>query len=671
MGEMRTRQGWRRAGSTLAFLGFATTTVAAAEQPAAADRDLKRLSVEQLMEVEVTSVSKKPQRRDEAAAAIFVITQEDIRRSGATTLVEALRMVPGVHVARGASDDWAVGIRGFTSRLSRSMLVLIDGRSVYTPLFAGVYWQVQDTLLEDVDRIEVIRGPGGTLWGANAVNGVVNVITKSAADTHGELVVGGGGSEERAFGGARHGGKVDDLHYRLYGKAFERDAAFSRNIRDYDGWAMGQGGFRTDWLPADRPDRVTVQGDYYGGIAGARAIRTTLEPPTVGVRTRDIDLSGANLLGRWEHAWSGGAGTTVQVYYDRTDRRDINFRESRDTGDIDLQHRLPLGPNEVIFGFDYRVSSGDARSIPSLRINPERRTNHLVSGYLQDELTLLDDRLHLIAGSKFEWNDYSGFEIQPNARALFMPIPRHTVWAAISRAVRTPSRVEQDLEGDTLADPATPLFVSLVGDGRFKSENVLAYELGYRVQPRDDLSIDLAAFYNEYDDLLSAELGKPFEESTRTGTRTVIPISFRNRLHGHVYGGELAAEARPFARWRLAASYAYLEVDLAQDPNSFDVTGPSVQGASPHHQVTLRSLLDLPHRFELDGSLRYIDNVPAQRVGSYVELDLRLGWHATSNLEVSVVGQNLVANHHAEFGTEGGAALEIQRGLYGKVVWRW
>jgi len=632
---------------------------------------LKGLSIDELMRVEVTSVSKKAQHRDQAPAAVFVITQDDIRRSGATTLVEALRMVPGVHIARGSADDWAVGIRGFTSRLSRSMLVLIDGRSVYTPLFAGVYWQVQDTLLEDVERIEVIRGPGGTLWGANAVNGVVNIITKSAEDTHGRLVTGGGGSEERGFGGARIGGVIGEtLHYRVYGKAFERDASFSRDIRDYDGWAMGQGGFRTDWTPAGR-DRVTFQGDYYAGEAGERAAVSTIDPPSIAVRTHDIDLAGGNLLARWLHTFADGSDTTLQSYYDYTSRRDITFREDRETFDLDFHHRLPWGAHEIVWGGDYRMSSGRAVTIPSLVVQPTRRTNHLVSGFVQDELTLFDDRLHLIAGSKLEWNDYSGVEVQPNARVLFNLHPRHTLWAAVSRAVRTPSRVEQDLEADALIDPATPLFVRLIGDGRFKSETVLAYELGYRVRPRSDLAIDVSTFYNDYDDLLSAEPGTPFTEPTSTGSRTIVPVFFRNRLQADVYGVEIAVEATPTRWWRLAATYAYLEADLSPDPGSHDLTGPDVEGSSPHNQVSLRSLLDLPYRFELDGTFRYVDNLPAPRIDSYVELDLRLGWHATPNIEVAAVGQNLLQGHHAEFGTEGGAPLEIQRGVYGKVVWRW
>lgn len=642
----------------------------AADSPQDLDR-LKSLSVDELMQVEVTSVAKKPQHLEESAAAIFVITQEDIRRSGATTLVEALRMVPGVHVARGSSDDWAVGIRGFTSRLSRSMLVLIDGRSVYTPLFAGVYWQVQDTLLEDVDRIEVIRGPGGTLWGANAVNGVVNIITKSAADTHGGLVTGGGGSEERAFSGARYGGVIgENLHYRVYGKGFDRDASFSRDVRNYDGWAMGQGGFRADWLPAG-PNRVTFQGDYYAGEAGERAAVSTIDPPSIAVRTRDIDLAGGNLLARWMHAFADGSDATLQTYYDYTSRRDVTFREDRETYDLDFQHHLQYGPNDIIWGGDYRMSSGRAVTVPALVLEPRRRTNHLASGFLQDELTLFDERLHLIAGSKLEWNDYSGIEVQPNARVLFRVHPHHTLWAAISRAVRTPSRVEQDLQADTLVDPKTPLFLRLIGDGRFESESVLAYELGYRVRPHPDVALDLSTFYDHYDDLLSAEPGTPFTEPTAGGTRTIFPVFFRNRLRAEVYGVELAVDATPMPWWRIAATYSYLEAELSPAPGSHDLTGHDVEGSSPHNEASLRSLLDLPYHFELDGAFRYIDNVPSQHVGSYVELDLRLGWHPTANVELSLAGQNLLQNHHAEFGTDAGAPLEIQRGVYGKVVCRW
>ncbi len=668
------RIGFRLIGAVIGVaIAHGAVVAIAADDPQGADDTgrLKQLSLEELMTVGVTSVGKRSQPRDEAAAAVFVITQEDIRRSGATTLVEALRMVPGVHVARGSADDWAVGIRGFTSRLSRSMLVLIDGRSVYTPLFAGVYWQVQDTLLEDVDRIEVIRGPGGTLWGANAVNGVVNVITKSAADTHGQLVTGGGGSQERAFGGARLGGVLGkSLHYRVYGKAFDRDASFSRDTRNYDGWAMGQGGFRTDWLPHS-PDRLTFQGDYYGGEAGERALVSTVDPPSVRVRTRDIDLTGGNLLGRWTHAFRGGADTALQLYYDYTGRRDVTFREDRETFDVDFQSHLPLGVHALVWGGNYRVSSGRAVTIPSLVLDPSRRTNHRVSGFLQDDITIIEHRLRLIAGSKLEWNDYSGIDVQPSVRLVATPTRSQTFWAAVSRAVRTPSRVEQDLAADTLVDPKTPLFLRLIGDGRFESETVVAYELGYRVRPTSNLAVDVATFYNDYHDLLSAEPGTPFVEPTSTGTRTIFPVFFRNRLHGDVYGAEVSIEATPVSGWRLAASYSHLEVDLSRDPGSHDLTGRDVEGSSPHNHASLRSLLDLPHGVEVDTTLRYVDNLPTQRIEPYVELDLRLGWHATRNVELSLVGQNLVHDHHAEFGTEGGAPLEIQRGLYGKVVCRW
>lgn len=661
-------------GSWTTWWALLTAGVLHLPMPALADEvaeELKGMSLSELMQVEVTSVGKRPQRLDQAAAAVTVITQEDIRRSGATTLVELLRLVPGVHVGRISSDDWAVGIRGFSSRLSRSMLVLIDGRSVYTPLFAGVYWQVQDTLLEDVDRVEVIRGPGGTLWGANAVNGVVNVITKSATETHGELVTARGGSEERVFGGARHGGQAGNVHYRVYGKAFDRDAAFSRNIPNFDGWRMGQTGVRIDWTPPGR-DHATLQGDYYYGDLGARGAVTNLDPPGTVVRDQDVDAAGGNVLGRWTHTFVGGSEATLQAYYDRTSRHDLSFSEGRDTGDLDFQHRVAFASHEIVWGLGYRVTSGSVDTSPDLRFVPHRRTSHLVSGFLQQEMRFFDDRVRLIAGSKLEWNDYSGIEVQPSARALWIPTSGHAVWVAVSRAVRTPSRVEQDLTITALVDPSAPTFVQVEGDGRFKSEALLAYEIGHRWQLVDDLAVDLAAFYDDYEDLLSVETGTPYAESTPAGDRTVAPLYLRNRVDGDVYGVELSLDARPVPWWRLTATYAYLEVDLSREPGSTDRTLNATQGSSPHHQASLRSRADLPYGLELDGFLRYVDNLPAQHVGSYVELDLRLGWHATPNLEIAAVGQNLLAPHHAEFGSGSGIQpLEIQRGGYGKVTWRW
>jgi len=635
--------------------------------------DPTQISLEELLKIEVVSLTKRPESRTEAAAAVYVITQDDIRRSGVTSLPEALRLAPGVQVARIDANKWAIGVRGFASRLSRSLLVLIDGRSVYSPLFAGVYWEVQDTLLEDVDRIEVIRGPGGTIWGANAVNGVINIITKRAQETQGGLLIGGGGSEEQGFGGVRYGGKIgEDFFYRADGKAFNRGAEFHQNLPDFDDWRMGQAGFRADW-DGRYGDTVTVQGDIYTGQSGQRTVVTSLTPPFTTTVDADADLSGGNLLGRWQRVFSATSALRLQLYYDRTYRREPTFRESRDTFDIDTQYhfRLPW-QQEISLGLGYRVTSGDTAAVSTTAFTPSHRTDQLFSTFVQDEIKFFAERLRLTIGSKFEHNDYSGFEIQPSIRFVWLLTPQHTLWAAITRAVRTPSRVEHDLTLTALLEPRTPTFGRIIPSTAFTSEKLLAYELGYRLQPTSQLFFDATAFYNYYTDLLSVESGAPFPETTPPPRRVIVPFFLRNGLHGEGYGVELAAEWQPVDWWRVSGVYSYLHLNLTRDKGSLDTsTVPSTEGASPTHQLSLRSFLTLPGHLEFDMVWRYVDCLPSQHVGSYVTLDVRLGWRPLPPLTVAVVGQNLLAAHHGEFNGGSNGITEIERGVYRKVVWRW
>ena len=630
---------------------------------------LMKLSLEQLIDVEVTSVSKKEQRVADTAAAIFVISQEDIRRSGVTTIAEALRLAPGVTVSRIDGNSWAIGIRGFVSGLSRSVLVLIDGRSVYTPLFAGVFWEAQDTLLEDVDRIEVIRGSGGTIWGANAVNGVVNIITKSATETQGLLATAGGGSEEKGFGSLRYGGKIgQDFTYRVYGKGFRRDGQFTSHLSDVDDWQQGQGGFRTDWKLGEG-NSLTVQGDAYQGKAGMRDQVSSFSAPFSTIVEKDTGLSGMNLLGRWSRTLSETSDLALQIYYDRTFRREARFQERRNTVDFDFHHRFQIiGRQELIWGLGYRYTKGDTESVPTLVISPRNRADNVFSAFIQDEIVLVEDRLRFTMGSKFEHNDYTGFEFQPSARLLWTPAEHHSVWAAISRAVRTPSRVDRDIAASVAPNPALPIFARLLGNNDFASEKVLAYELGYRIQPTDRLFVDLAAFYNRYDDLLSIETGAPFLEPPLAPSRVIFPLQFDNKVKAKVYGIEIAADWRWLDWWRWRLSYSHLRMKLENKPGSNDTfTEASTEGSSPQNQVSLSSFVDLPGNLNLDGVLRYVDSLPAQSAGHYFNLDLRLGWHATKNVELSLVGQNLLQGHHAEWG----GGTEIQRGVYTKVTWRW
>lgn len=583
-------------------------------------------------------------------------------------------MAPGVQVARINSNQWAIGIRGFTSRLSRSILVLIDGRSVYSPLFAGVYWEVQDLLLEDIERIEVIRGPGGTVWGANAVNGVINIITKHAKETHGGLVTAGAGTEERGFGGVRYGGVAGEkLHYRIYAKYFDRDAGFHPGGNDFDDWRMGQMGFRTD-LDLTSRDALTFEGDYYAGKAGQRTLIDLYVPPFREFAERDANLSGGNLLFHWRRSQNPRSSWALKTYYDYTSREEANFEEARHTLDVDFQHRLLLFVSqELTWGLGYRLTSDNTSGVSTVMFDPTHRTDPLYTAFLQYRMAFSEERWVATAGSKFEHNDYSGFEWQPSLRLLLKVTPHQTAWTAVTRAVRTPTQLEQDLilTGQL---PAAPTFGRLTPNDAFESEEVIAYEVGYRIQPTTRVILSTTAFYNRYSNLSSLELGPaPFTESSPgEPDRLIIPFFFGNRMEGKTTGLELAADWQVREGWRLDLIYSFLYINLTPRGDSTDTTtAPSVEGSSPHHQAGLRSQASLPGNMEFDWFFRYVDRLPAQGVRRYFDLDLRLGWHPTKSVELSLVGQNLLDNHHPEFGGGSVGPVEVQRAVYGKATVRW
>lgn len=636
--------------------------------------DLTALSIEELASIEVTSVSKRPEPELTAPAAVTVITQDDIRRSGATSIPEALRLVPGVEVARIDGSKWAIGVRGFGSRLARSLLVLIDGRSVYNPLFAGTYWEVQDVLLEDVDRIEVIRGPGGTLWGANAFNGVINVITKSARETQGALVTAGGGTEERAFAAARYGGSVGErFHYRAYAKAGLRDGGVPRMSPGYqDDWRMGQVGARADWQVRDA-DRLTLQGDLYAAQVGTRVDAATFDPPGSVVLMDRSPASGGNVLTRWEHRISDTSDTKLQLYYDRTKRLDPHFHERRDTVDVDFDHRMALPwRQELVWGLGYRLTAGRTAAIPTISFNPANRTDNLWSGFVQDEISLIENRLRVTVGTKVEHNDYSGIEVQPSARVALLATQRQTVWASVARAVRTPSATEHDLQLNIPIDPSTATFFRILGNRRFISETVYASELGYRLAATRALSFSASGFFNEYRDLLSIETGTPFQEMGATGTRTVIPGQLSNGLRGRTMGGEAQVDWLA-TRWlNLRASYSYLRLRLEPRAGSNDArTAGATEGSSPAHQASFRMGLQPVDRMEIDGIFRFVSALPAQSVEAYANLDVRVAWRALPGLDLAVVAQNLLQARRTEYAGTSPTAMQVQRGIYGKVTWRW
>lgn len=640
--------GWRRyaLGVILAagWVELAPRAAAQAGPVLPSPLALKKLSVDQLMDIEVTSVSKSPEKLSEVASAIQVVTADDIRRSGATSIPEALRQTTNLEVAQIDSRQWAITSRGFNNLFANKMLVLIDGRTVYTPLFAGVYWDVQDTLMEDLDRIEVISGPGATQWGANAVNGVINIISKSAKETQGGLLVAGAGTELQNFTGLRYGGELaPGLYYRIYGKFFSRDSTVRPNglIGD-DAWRVGQGGFRLDWEAA-AGNALTLQSDLYTGAA------TRAGPD-------DTRMSGGNVTGRWTHTFAENSDLQLQAYYDHTYRNiPGSFIQALDTYDIDFQHRFPLGrAHDIVWGFGFREVDDDIVNTPANAFLPPQVTRIWSNLFLQDKIVLVEDRLKLTAGTKIEHNDYTGLEFEPSVRLAFTPDRDKTLWAAVSRAVRTPSRVDSDLYS-----PATPPY-NIAGGPNVVSEKLIAYEFGYRVQLDPQLVISIATYYNDYNDLRSLEPLNP---------PRAFPALLSSGLRGYSEGVELTADWQVTSWWRLHAGWTELRVGSEPQPGSPDRGTARSIAMDPNFQGSLRSQWDWTAQWETDAALRYVGPIANQQLPGYTELDLRFGWHPTPAWEFSLVGQNLLHDHHPEFNSPL-SRREIQRSLYGKATWR-
>jgi iron complex outermembrane receptor protein len=666
---------------SLILLGFFLAASASAQGPQQVP-DISRLSIEDLMNLEVTSVSKRTQRVADAAAAVFVITQEDIRRSGAASIPEALRMVPGLQVARIDENKWAIGSRGFNGRFDNKLLVLIDGRSVYTPLFSGVYWNVQDVMLEDVDRIEVIRGPGATLWGANAVDGVINIITKPAQATQGGLVTAEVGTEERTAESVRYGGKLgNSTYYRAYTKYFNWQPSIDTTGKTaHDGWDAVRGGFRIDVQPSG-PDALTVQGDLYHSNYNETLNTPSLNPPYSTTFPNDGNYAGGNLLGRWSHTFSRSS-TSLQVYFDRTNVLDRSlFSDHENVYDVDFQHDIHVGESqELVWGLGYRSIQDTNASSFTVSLQPNHSSLNQFSAFLQDEISFFDRRLRVDIGSKFEHNDFTGFEVQPNIRFLANVSKNQSVWAAVSRAVRTPALTEEGLRlNEAVVPPGAPPFFSplpvveaVFGSRQFKSEDLLAYEVGYRVQAAKSLSLDISAFYNSYTNLRSAEPGQPFPEGGLPPTDVVLPFVASNKMGGGTYGIEPFAEWKALPRWRLLGSYSYLQMNIRKNKNSQDPTADIPDGQSPRHQFYLRSSIDLPKHFEQDVNLRYVDKLPSLNIPSYYSLDFHLGWRPGTHLELSFVGQDLLNSQHLEFAPEfiNTTPTQVRRSLSGRISWK-
>jgi iron complex outermembrane recepter protein len=657
--------------AALMALFFANLTALADDLAATNNTDLSKLAdmdINQLMQVKV-SILGPSESVSQTPAAVSVVTQDDIQRSGAMNIPEALRSVPGMDVAQVDSSQWAVSARGFNDVFADKLLVMQDGRELYTPLYSGVFWDVQGTMMEDIDRIEVVRGPGATLWGANAMNGVINVITKSAEDTQGLLASGGGGNQERAFANVRYGGTLgSNAFYRVYGTYENHDSnVLPDGSGANDSWQMARGGFRTDWNPT-ADNLVTFQGDGYAGWINE--VFWEEGPPPTYSSTNDVDtkVTGANVLGRWTHNLSDTSDFKLQAYYDYNERDSPGvFNETLHTFDLDFKHEFQVGDrNKIVWGLGYRLTSDSEVNSPTITFVPDNETLNLYSGFAQDEIALVKDRLSLTLGSKLEHNDYTGFEYEPGARLLWTPVENQTFWASVSRAVRTPSRVEESV---VLPQPVPGGVAIVSGTNTFESEELIAYEVGYRTEPLHNLSLDLTAFYNDYTRLRS-EQENPSDPAQ---------VYIANDLFGSTYGFEAVATWQATPWWRWQPTYTFLKMDLharadgASPPDEGSVA--EIEGSSPENQFSIRSSIDFPRGVTLDTDLRYVDSLPYFDINSYFELDARLAWQINKNWEVALVGQNLLHDQHAEFGptyvkTQLGQVTDIPRSVYFKLTYR-
>lgn len=635
-----------------------------------ADIDIYSMDLEQLMNVEIISVSKKSQSLLKTAAAVHVISQDDIRRSGATSLPEVLRGVPGLQVAQVDANKWAVSIRGFNDRFANKLLVMVDGRSVYTPLFSGVFWNMQDMMLEDIDRIEVVRGPGGTMWGANAVNGVINILTKKAGETQGAMVSFTGGSQERNIN-ARYGGKINDqTSFRLFAKGkhvdnFNGTSQYQAN----DQWRNFTTGFRIDG-DLDARNQWMLQGGYAVGTADQLAITEFYSRNAINNR---IDNQTGNILLRWDNQQSEDNKWRLQAYYDHVKRHSLGVTNEVNTLDLDIQNQLKFLENHaVVWGIGYRGVFDKLDTNYIFSFNPKQRQANTFSAFLQDDIQLTET-VRFTLGSKIEHNSFSGFEFQPNTRLLWEINDRHSIWSAASRAVRIPSRSESDLRVNLETIPSRnpfvpPTLISAFGNKNLKSEKVYAFELGYRSLLTNTFTLDTALFYNYYDDLVNFDLNIIGIEQLPVPAHILVANAFVNKMTASTYGAEAVTKWQIASFWQLTASYSWFKLD-AQSKSNFSTDDTFFKNNSdPRHQFSVRSNIQLPYNLEFNSLFYYTDRLQAHNVTDQARLDLRLAWSPTPDLELSVVAQNITNKQHHEFTARDVLNTEIPRSAYGRII---
>jgi iron complex outermembrane receptor protein len=654
-------------------LCLSTIRVATAQEPP--QIDLGKMDLEDLMNIKVTSVSKREQRLARTAAAVFVINQEEIRRSGATNIPDVLRLAPGVDVEQIDANAWAIGVRGFNSRYSNKVLVLIDGRTVYTPSFSGVFWEHLDMPLENIERIEVIRGPGATVWGANAVNGVISIFTKSSKDTKGGLVTAGGGSQVHGLGEVQYGGAAgNDGAYRVFGKYFDTgNSAMADGSAADDHWRRVHGGFRSDWDLSSR-DSLMVQGDLFANEANQTRVSGYLPVAGEPIFNQSLDAAGGDVLARWNHTFDSGAQTSLQTYYDTYRRTDMGVPELLRSYDLDFQQHLVAGDrHDIVWGLGYRVSESAISPGYAVAFTPPLRTDNLYSGFLQDEIRL-SDSLWFTLGGKLEHNAYTGLQTEPSARLAWSPSGgRYTLWAAASKALRQPARSDTALEVDAETLPVAPGVVEvvrLVGNPQTKNEELRDYELGYRSEFTKTLSFDVATFLSFYHHLQSVEY-QPLVIVPGVPLEIEAPALFDNKAHAVTYGGEVSLRWNATSRWRISPGYSYLHATIRRDPDSHGTTVFFVSTGFPQNMAQIRSSLNLSRGVEFDQSVYYTARLPGGSIPGHARLDLRLSRRFGERTDISLVGQNLLRPRTMEYGDcEETVGTQVVRSVYGQIAWR-
>ncbi len=674
--------------------------------------ELLDLSLEELIALDVpdvTSVSKRKQRLMDSPAAVYVITDKDIKRTGVTSIPEALRMVPGMQVAKLNSNTWSISTRGFNYIFANKLLVLVDGRTVYSPLFSGVNWDVQDTMLEDIARIEVIRGPGAALWGANAVNGVINIITKHSADTQGGLLSIGAGSEEKAFASYRYGGEIsDDGYYRAFFKSFSRDAMANSDGSDAnDDWKMSRAGFRADWR-TDTGAEASVQTEVYNGTTRPSLKifnRATLKKELLQNQSRD--QKGGHLIGNYKHYFDNDSNIALKAYYDRYENYDYRVTEKRDIGDVEFQHQLsPIGQHDIIWGLGYRLTKYNLSKMNNIVLPETSRTDELYSAFVQDYITL-NPQWSLTLSSRFEHNNFTGYEFQPNASLTWKISDQQTLWIKAANALKTPSISETSVtsrgitflreEEAPVPGTALPDQLSLSGNNKLDAENLFALEVGYRRNFNSNLLFDATAFFNQYKDLLAyvdqqgCQDGTSLKEivtgaflcvydgSAATSPSVAYSTTFSNGLTAHTYGIELTADWQATPWWKLQLNYSFLGIDAFSDDTSSDVTNAYLESnekllenLSANNTANIRSYMNLPKQWYLDFWVRYMDTLKDARIGAYTTLDVRVAKKIGDDLELSLNGKNLIDKQRLEFNEifSGLGETEIQRSWYLQLRWQ-